>query len=586
MRNLLAPLTIAVVLLSVACPEPGPVDDDVTTGDDDVNSDDDDATSDDDDATSDDDATTPDPDDQDGDGYTPDDGDCNDTEPTVFPGATEVLCDQVDSDCDGWGEGVAAVMDGMEFVSLTSAAAALTQGATLAICPGTHTEQVYIQSDSECTLTSFSGNSEDTILDGLDAHTVIYIGFRSSVTVSHLTIQNGQGEAWISGDYAGGGIMSFGTRTVVEDCTFLDNDVDADGGGGGGIAFHATAGTDPAVVQITGCHIEGSDVDYVGGAVYANSWVELTVEITNTTFHDNHSLGDGGGALWLDGDPVHVTIADSTFTGNTTNYTGGAISLVAWDTFDLTNSTFSENTSGYEGGAIYLDPHFLLAGNLTTATIRDSTFENNDAGGSGGALTSISYTGDTTEICLDTVVFDGNHSAISGGSMDLGFVGGFDVTLFNTDFQYNSSTSSGGAVHFDPDAPSTFTMEGGSMVSNTAGTSTSALKTSPPEQEGYHEVYLYDVLFEDNDGQNGGRGAIYVMDHVNLTLESCSVARNAGSGLYMFESADATLYSIDTDWGVYPYDNDPHDIQIVEAFYYDDFGASETFTCTGTLGCF
>ena len=39
--------------------------------------------------------------DNDGDGYTPDDGDCNDQDPAMNPGATETPGDGVDSNCDG-----------------------------------------------------------------------------------------------------------------------------------------------------------------------------------------------------------------------------------------------------------------------------------------------------------------------------------------------------------------------------------------------------------------------------------------------------------------------------------------------------
>ena len=80
----------------LACDPPVEDDDDLALDDDDT-ADDDDA-ADDDDTGGDDD--TGDPNDQDGDGFTPSQGDCDDHNEGIYPGATDG-CDEWDNDCDG-----------------------------------------------------------------------------------------------------------------------------------------------------------------------------------------------------------------------------------------------------------------------------------------------------------------------------------------------------------------------------------------------------------------------------------------------------------------------------------------------------
>ena len=100
-----APL-LALLLLTAGCPG--------STGDDDVALDDDDAADDDDDSApdDDDDSTDPDPD-ADGDGVTVGEGDCDDSDPLVFPGQWDAPHDRVDVDCDGTDSTGLAFADGV-----------------------------------------------------------------------------------------------------------------------------------------------------------------------------------------------------------------------------------------------------------------------------------------------------------------------------------------------------------------------------------------------------------------------------------------------------------------------------------------
>ena len=79
--------------------------------------------------------------------------DCNDADPTVFPGAPE-HCDGVDSDCDGRPDvQIVTVGTDRSFESLADAAPAILPGDTVVICPGVYTGSATI--DAPATLTAF-----------------------------------------------------------------------------------------------------------------------------------------------------------------------------------------------------------------------------------------------------------------------------------------------------------------------------------------------------------------------------------------------------------------------------------------------
>jgi len=97
-------LAAALLLLSAACGDAVIGDDDTAADDDDTAAGDDDSAAGDDDTAGDDDSAAGDDDsadnDADGDGFSPGDGDCDDSDASIHAGADE-LCDDIDHNCDG-----------------------------------------------------------------------------------------------------------------------------------------------------------------------------------------------------------------------------------------------------------------------------------------------------------------------------------------------------------------------------------------------------------------------------------------------------------------------------------------------------
>jgi hypothetical protein len=142
-------VAIIALLFTMGCPHTDPDDDandDDQTEPDDDTSDDDSAADDDDSAADDDDSGTPG--DHDGDGWTIFDGDCDDWNPEVNPGAAEIPCDDLDNDCDGQGGSLAMALVGdAEHATFADAITVAQDGDTIRICPGTWFEQIEVADD-------------------------------------------------------------------------------------------------------------------------------------------------------------------------------------------------------------------------------------------------------------------------------------------------------------------------------------------------------------------------------------------------------------------------------------------------------
>ena len=584
---------LASVVAVGGCPTPD--EDDDATADDDATSDDDaldDDSSSDDDTTGDDDSAPVD--DGDGDGWTVTEGDCDDTDPSVHPEADEVLCDGLDSDCDGLGTGIAAVVDGMEFTSITAAMGAVLDGGTLQVCPGTHLGQLTIARDM--TLTSFSGSPDDTILDGQDTQTVLHIEMDHAVTESYLTIQNGRGEPWIGGDYYGGGIMSRASTLTVEGCVFKGNEVADLAGKGGAVAYYRGSGSGSSLLRVDGCRFEENSASSSDGgrggaiSVDATNGASCSVELLDSSFVDNEAYG-AGGAVWIHGDedsPVDMSLNNCTFEGNRAETSsGGALYMSRWAALDVVDSVFTDNHSGYEGGAIRLTDATVAPASVT---ISGTDFDGNVATGGmgdGGALSISSDEYDHFSLCLDSVSFNSNETDLNGGAVFLGGDSPFEVQLTDVDFTGNFAANRGGAFQAGSDGDTVVQMDGGSFTGNIAEEGGSALYLANNIwQPSTIDVTLTGVLVEGNTVNLWDQGALWACtDNTTLVLDGCTVTSNDGGAANLFNRSDITVTSIDTDWGTLASDNAPYDVSIQDGATYDTYGANASFTCTGDAGC-
>lgn len=237
---------------------------------------------------------------------------------------------------------------------------------------------------------------------------------------------------------SGGAIANTGLLDVANS-TFTNNSASSYGGA---ISNYATK------LSVNSSTFTNNSAQ-MGGAIYGESKDETTegandgvlseLEVTNSTF-TNNSATTFGGAIGSDG---KLTVKNSIFKNNKTNFTldaneseqelksvypsiagGGAIGVN--DETDIESSSFDGNYSNVSGGAI-------IANGTNGLKINNSAFANNKADVNGGAIASgwdVSQNGDSlAEIFADTYTPD-------------------KIEITDTDFANNSAGKYGGAIYY------------------------------------------------------------------------------------------------------------------------------------------
>ncbi|MBL8761017.1 MAG: right-handed parallel beta-helix repeat-containing protein [Phycisphaerae bacterium] len=358
-------------------------------------------------------------------------------------------------------------------------------------------------------------------ISGNNATRVFEIASSASVTISDLTIKDGNGPSLAGGVYVNPNatLTLAGVAVSGNTATY----------GSGGVQNDGT-------LTITNSIISGNSAQNSHGGGINNSGM---LTITNSTISGNWAQADHGGGINNNGT---LTITSSTISGNTAQgyYSGGGVNN--FGTLTITGSAISGNSALYGAGVNNSGGTFTI----TSTTINS----NSAAGGSGagvhnyygnatGAITNCVISNNTatsgagvanssSSLIISGSTISGNAAAAEGG----GIYNDASLTITNTSISGNTAITSGGGV-YNPSG--TLSVSNSTISGNSASTQGGGIGIASGSLD------IINSTISGNTAGNQG-GGVFV-SNASAIIRNSTIAANLGAGGIHVDQAFPLLIS-------------------------------------------
>ncbi len=342
----------------------------------------------------------------------------------------------------------------------------------------------------------------------------------------------------VGGGAFGGGVYVHNSQIEIVDCVFDRNQareagghlfvigdssatvtasqfLDGKAGAGGAI------GVLQSTLTVDGSTFDGNLSSSTGGAIQGNG-ASATV-VSNSTFTNNQTAGGNagaGGAGAFTESGTRATFVDSTFLANSARTNGGAL-YGSGVTLSTDGDVFESNQAGNDGVAVH------VAGSGAYASLGD-TFRYQGAGNGhfGGGI----FAAGQVTVTVDGATFLEN-AANRGGA--IAYVGGSNLSVLDSTFDTNSAVARGGAIDYAPTSgslSSALVISGGRFVGNLV-TATNNTSNGGAVYGTVGNVNIAGTDFTDNRASYGG--AVFGSLLTTFTAAGATFCANdatAGSG--------------------------------------------------------